>query len=116
MCRAIQSREEIAVTGAKGRAQPFWAEVMKMNKQVRATVLEARQSMLRVWMAISAIWVTFWLTIAAIVLTTFEPHNPLVIQVGIFSLIVATPPFVLLAIGAASRWIFETVTLRNSSR
>lgn len=87
-----------------------------MKKQVQTAVLEARQSMLRVWMAISAIWVTFWLIIAAIVLTTFEPHNPLVIQFGIFCFIVATPPFALLAIGAASRWIFETVTLRNDSR
>jgi hypothetical protein len=87
-----------------------------MNKHARAAVLEARQAMLRVWMAISAIWVTFWLIIAAIGFTTLQPHNPLVIQFGIFCLIVATPPFALLAIGAASRWIFETVALRDSSR
>jgi hypothetical protein len=87
-----------------------------MEKRAQAAVLEARQSMIRVWLAISAIWVSFWLIIAAIILTTFEPHNPLIIQYGIFCLIVATPPFALLAIGAASRWVFETLTLRKTNR
>jgi hypothetical protein len=87
-----------------------------MNKQAQTAVLEARQSMIRVWLAISAVWVAFWLIIAALVLAAFKPYNPLIIQLGIFALIVATPPFVLFAIGAVSRWIFETVTLRNPSR
>jgi hypothetical protein len=87
-----------------------------MNKQAQTAVLEARQSMIRVWLAISAVWVAFWLIIAALVLAAFKPFNPLVIQLGIFALIVATPPFVLFAVGAVSRWIFETVTLRRKVR
>ena len=87
-----------------------------MEKRAQAAVLEARQSMIRVWLAISAIWVAFWLIIAVMVFTTLEPHSPLVLQFGIFCLIVATPPFALFAVGAASRWVFETLTLRKPSR
>lgn len=87
-----------------------------MEKQAQTAVLEARQSMIRVWFAISAIWVAFWLVIVVMMLTTLEPHNPQVLQFGIFCLIIATPPFALFAIGAASRWVFETLTLRKTSR
>ena len=46
--------------------------------EVSATVAisEARQSMIRVWMAISAIWVAFWLLIIAAFLTTVELRYP----------------------------------------
>lgn len=88
----------------------------KMNKPAHIAVLEARQSMIRVWLAISAVWVAFWLIVAALVLATFEPYNPAIVQLGIFSLIVATPPFALFAVGAVSRWIFETVALRRQDR
>lgn len=84
-----------------------------MNKPANIAVAEARQSMLRVWMALSAVWVAFWLIVGGLVVTAFEPYNPLMIQIGIFALIVATPPVVLLAIGTVIRWLFETVARRS---
>jgi hypothetical protein len=96
--------------------QGLRAEVFDMNEPAHIAVAEARQSMLRVWMALSAVWIAFWLIVAGIVLTAFEPYNPLIIQLGIFALIVATPPFVLLAIGAVLRWLFETIVLRKKDR
>ena len=84
-----------------------------MNRPAHLAVHEARQSMIRVWLAISAVWVAFWLIVAALVFAFFTPSDPLIFQVGIFSLIVTTPPFALLAVGAVSRWIFETVSLRH---
>ncbi len=83
-----------------------------MNERAQIAVFEARQSMLRVWMAISAVWVAFWLITAAVALTAFQPHSPINVQLGLFAIIVATPPVALLAIGALSRWIFESVALR----
>ena len=85
-----------------------------MNKT--AAITEARQAMIRVWLTLSAIWVAFWLIIAAAVLTAIEPHNPLVIQLSLFLLILAAPPFVLFAVGAAGRFAFETLALRNRRR
>ncbi len=85
-----------------------------MTKPANFAVAETRQSMLRVWMALSAVWVAFWLIIAGIMLTAFEPYDPFIVQLGIFAFIVATPPFVLLAIGATVRWLFETVFLRKA--
>jgi hypothetical protein len=87
-----------------------------MNKGAHIAILEERQSMLRVWMAISAVWVAFWLIVAAVVLTAFKSYSPIIVQLSIFSIIVATPPVALLAIGAALRWIFETITLRKTDR
>lgn len=84
-----------------------------MNKRARVAVLEARQSMIRVWLAISAVWVAFWLIIAALTLAAFKAYDPLIAQLGILALIIATPPFALFAVGALSRWIFEAISLRR---
>jgi hypothetical protein len=70
---------------------------------------ETRHAMIRVWMAISAIWVAFWLSIAALVVVTGEMSAPLSSQLRLFALIVMMPPVVLLALGAAFRWVFEAL-------
>jgi len=70
---------------------------------------ETRQAMVRVWMAISAIWVAFWLCLAALIIVASGMTVPLDNQLGLFALIVMTPPLVLLALGAAFRWAFETL-------
>ena len=74
---------------------------------------ETRHAMIRVWMAISAIWVAFWLCMAALVLVTGETAGPLTSQLRLFALILMTPPVVLLAIGAAFRWAFEMLFRRK---
>jgi hypothetical protein len=71
--------------------------------------LDARQGMFRVWLVISAVWVAFWLAIAAIVLFTVEMRAPLADELGLYSIIVLAPPLGLLGIGVLCRWIFETV-------
>ena len=73
---------------------------------------ETRIAMLRVWMAISAVWVTFWLSIAGIIVVTGAVSNPIVAEFGLLTLIVVTPPIALLAIGIVSRLIFETISAR----
>ena len=65
--------------------------------------------MIRVWLTISAVWVAFWLITAAIVLTAADRLS---VHPSVFLLIVATPPFLLLAVGAVSRWAFEVFALR----
>ena len=74
---------------------------------------ETRQAMIRVWMAISAIWVAFWLCIAALIVVTGEMNDPLTSQLRLFALIVMTPPVVLLAFGALFRWGFEAIFRRG---
>ena len=68
---------------------------------------ETRQAMMRVWMAISAIWVAFWLSMAVLIAVAAEMTVPLTGKLGLFALIVLTPPIALLAIGTAVRWGFE---------
>jgi len=68
---------------------------------------ETRQSMIRVWMAISAVWVAFWLLTAGVAVAAVEMRVPIEDQLGLFSLIVITPPLALLALGAAGRLLFE---------
>jgi hypothetical protein len=70
---------------------------------------ETRQSMIRVWMAISAVWVAFWLLTAGVALAAVEMRVPIEDQLGLFSLIVITPPLLLLALGATGRFLFEVV-------
>lgn len=70
---------------------------------------ETRQAMIRVWMAISAIWVAFWLCIAALFVVTGEMAGPLTNQLRLFALIVMSPPVILLAFGALFRWAFEAL-------
>jgi hypothetical protein len=73
---------------------------------------ETRLAMLRVWMAISAVWVAFWLSLAGIVVLTGAISNSFVAEFGLLTLIVVTPPVALLAIGIVIRLIFETVSAR----
>ncbi len=69
---------------------------------------ETRQAMLRVWMAISAVWVTFWLSIVAIiVMTNTAMANPLLSRLDHVALVVVAPPLILLAIGTILRCGFE---------
>jgi hypothetical protein len=65
--------------------------------------------MIRVWMALSAVWVAFWLLIAAIVFATVEARHPFAGDFGPFCLIVLTPPLVLLGLGTLARWTFEAL-------
>ena len=78
-----------------------------MNTGVAVAEGETRQAMMRVWMAISAIWVAFWVSMAALITVTAEMTVPLAGKLGLFALIVLTPPLALLAVGSALRWGFE---------
>ena len=79
------------------------------NTSAAAAAVETRQAMMRVWMAISAIWVTFWLCFAALIVVAGGMNVALEAQFGLFALIVLTPPFALLAIGTAFRCGFEAL-------
>ena len=81
-----------------------------MSDTIAATAGDTRQSMIRVWMALSAVWVAFWLLIAIIVFATVEIRYPLADELGPFSLIVLIPPLALLGLGALARWSFEILT------
>lgn len=74
---------------------------------------ETRQSMIRVWMAISAVWVSFWLLIIGLFMLTLDLQYPFDQQLSLFALIILSPPLVLLAIGATARWSFEKFSLRR---
>ena len=69
-----------------------------------------RQSMMRVWLAISAVWVVFWLLIAMIVLAVVGSRNPFVEDAGLFALIIVLPPAGLLAVGAILRLLIDNLT------
>ena len=77
---------------------------------------QTRQSMIRVWMALSAVWVAFWLVIAAIIFAAVDIRQPLADELGTFSVIVLTPPLALLAVGAAVRWAFEALSRAAAPR
>jgi hypothetical protein len=83
------------------------------NTSVAIAEGETRQAMIRVWMAISAIWVFFWLCIAALILGTGEMSGPLTSQLRLFALIVLTPPIALLTLGALCRCAFELIFQRR---
>ena len=83
------------------------------NTSVAIAEGETRQAMIRVWMAISAIWVFFWLCIAALILGTGEMSGPLTSQLRLFALIVLTPPVALLTLGALCRCAFELIFQRR---
>jgi hypothetical protein len=70
----------------------------------------ARLAMMRVWMAISATWVAFWLSIALVVLATGAMALPLDGYLPLFAAIVLAPPLVLLAVGTLVRYTFEFLT------
>jgi hypothetical protein len=75
---------------------------------------ETRQAMIRVWMAISAIWIAFWLCMATLVLMTGEMTSPFAEGFRLFALIVMIPPLALLAIGVFSRLAFEALFRRGA--
>jgi hypothetical protein len=97
-------------TGAARRRHCLWGQREHMHDRSECAYLDARQSMIRVWLTISAVWVAFWLITAAIVLSTADRF--LSVHPSVFLLIVATPPILLLAVGAVSRWAFEVFALR----
>ncbi len=67
---------------------------------------DARQSMIRVWMAISAIWIAFWILIAAMVLATFGLSYSPGSQLQPYVLILALPPAALLVTMMFCRWAY----------
>jgi hypothetical protein len=83
------------------------------DASVRADLSDARQSMIRFWMAISAVWIAFWLLIAGIFLLSAGMPSEFSAELAPFAVIVLTPPLVLLALGAFARWAFETVVAAN---
>src|SRR5687768_893867 len=58
--------------GAAVAAKPFWSAAIMSDASVRVNGGEARQSLIRFWMAISAVWLAFWLLIAGIFLLNVE--------------------------------------------
>jgi len=79
---------------------------------VTAAGAETRQSMIRVWLAISAVWVAFWLLIAAVIGVAIQQGSPFEADLNVFALIVLTPPLALLALGASARLLFEALARR----
>ena len=73
------------------------------NMTASISGVETRQSMIRVWLAISAVWVAFWLCMAAIAM---EFSYPLAAGLRPFSIIVILPPVALLGMGVICRWVF----------
>lgn len=85
------------------------------NAGVAIAGLEARQAMIRVWMAISATWVAFWISIATLIVATGEMTDPGAAQFRLFALIVIAPPLVLLTVGALFRLGFELFFRRREN-
>jgi hypothetical protein len=86
-----------------------------MNTGLAVAEGETRQAMMRVWMAISAIWVAFWLSMAALIAVAAEMTVPLAGNLGLFALIVLSPPIALLAVGTALRWGFEMLFQKSKA-
>ena len=78
------------------------------DASVRAEISDARQCMIRFWMAISAVWLTFWLLIGGIVLVTVEIPYAFTPELKSFALIVVAPPAALLAIGIVGSWASQS--------
>lgn len=79
------------------------------DTKVNFTACDARQSLFRVWLAISAVWVSFWLLIAGVAVAAVQMRNPLLGQINAFTLIVALPPIVLLAAGLLCRFLCQAL-------
>jgi hypothetical protein len=82
----------------------------------RVAERETRQSMLRVWLAMSAVWVAFWLLIAALVAASSDIRYPFAAQIGVFAAVMVAPPAFLLVFGAVTRVVFEALVLQRSGR
>jgi hypothetical protein len=96
---------------------PFtrWAtRSARMADDVNHHALETRRSLVRVWLAISAVWVAFWLLMAAAAAAQLE--NPFVTQARLFSLIVALPPAALLLTGFVGRVLIHAVAMLRRQR
>ena len=100
------SAEGMAI-GSTRQQMKLGAGQMSNTRVAAIAAVEARQAMMRVWMAISAIWVAFWLCMAGLTFVTAEMAVALSNQISLFALIVIAPPLALLAVGAALRWGFE---------
>ena len=83
------------------------------NENVVMRGTETRKSLIRVWLAVSAVWVAFWLLTATTVLAAATTRNPFIDEFGIFSAIVLTPPLALLVIGASVRFLVEAFSGRS---
>jgi hypothetical protein len=79
------------------------------ESEVGFNASETRRSLLRVWLAISAVWVTFWLLIAGVAVAAVHMRSPLMGQLDAFSLIVTIPPLALLAAGVIGLLLFNAV-------
>ena len=79
------------------------------DASVRADLSDARQCLIRFWMAISAVWLTFWFLIGGVVLLTVEIPSAYSAELGSFALIVLAPPIALLAIGTIGSWASQRV-------
>jgi hypothetical protein len=79
-----------------------------------ASGVETRKSLIRIWLAISAVWVSFWLLTATTVFAAAATLNPFIEEFGLFSAIVLTPPIALLAIGALGRFLVEALSSQVS--
>jgi hypothetical protein len=77
---------------------------------------ETRRSMVCVWMAVSAVWVGFWLVMAAIAVVAARIDNPFAEDLGAFAVIVLTPPLVTFVLGSAFRLTFEAVAQGRNRR
>jgi hypothetical protein len=90
--------------------QPSWADRERQEKMSETSMTvtggDARQAMIRVWMAISAVWVTFWLGLALVALSA-GVANSFNQRFSLFALIVMIPPLILLVLGAGGRLAFE---------
>jgi hypothetical protein len=80
------------------------------------TVAETRQSMIRVWMAMSAVWVAFWLLITGLFMMTVEPAYPFNENISSFAAITLTPPLALFVVGAIARLTFTKIEQRKQVR
>ena len=77
------------------------------DASMKAAGMEARQSLVRVWMAISAVWVTFWLLIATTAFAAAEVHPSFADDLPTFAFIVVAPPLGLLLLVVIGRSMFE---------
>jgi hypothetical protein len=67
-------------------------------------------------MAVSAVWVGFWLVAAAVAVLAARVDNPFAEDLGAYAVIVLTPPLVTFVVGTVFRLILETLTDRSSRR
>ena len=72
-----------------------------------AAGMETRQCLVRVWMAISAVWITFWLLIATTAVAAAEMQRSFADDLPTFAFILLAPPLGLLLLGIIGRSLFE---------